>query len=106
MKGQTIIEYLMTYGWAILIIEVVILASWRLGVFEINDNCCHTEYCDKIKDEVFKWAEENDFTIYCGSTCINACRDYLKGTNITDFDCHSICPDQYDGECNYEWMSE
>ena len=32
-KGQAAMEYLMTYGWAILIIIVVIGALWKMGVF-------------------------------------------------------------------------
>ncbi|MFH1424683.1 MAG: hypothetical protein ABIG20_03305 [archaeon] len=32
-KGQTAMEYLMTYGWAIIIVVIVGVALWRLGVF-------------------------------------------------------------------------
>jgi len=32
-KGQTAMEYLMTYGWAIVIAVIVGIALWRLGVF-------------------------------------------------------------------------
>jgi len=33
IKGQTAMEYLMTYGWAILIIIVVVAALYAMGVF-------------------------------------------------------------------------
>jgi hypothetical protein len=33
MKGQTAMEYLMTYGWAILIVIIVAAALYALGVF-------------------------------------------------------------------------
>ena len=33
MKAQSAMEYLMTYGWAILIIAVVLAALFQLGVF-------------------------------------------------------------------------
>jgi energy-converting hydrogenase Eha subunit A len=33
MKGQAAMEYLMTYGWAILIVIIVAAALWALGVF-------------------------------------------------------------------------
>ena len=33
MKGQSAMEYLMTYGWAILIIVIVAAALYALGVF-------------------------------------------------------------------------
>src|SRR3989338_5866650 len=32
-KGQAAMEYLMTYGWAILIVIIVAAALWALGVF-------------------------------------------------------------------------
>jgi len=35
-KGQTAMEYLMTYGWAILIIIVVVAALYSLGVFSVS----------------------------------------------------------------------
>ncbi len=34
MKAQSAMEYLMTYGWAILIIAVVLIALFSLGVFK------------------------------------------------------------------------
>ena len=30
----TFLEYLMTYGWAVLIIVVVVASLWKMGVFE------------------------------------------------------------------------
>jgi hypothetical protein len=35
-KGQTAMEYLMTYGWAILIIMVVVAVLFYLGVFNLG----------------------------------------------------------------------
>ena len=35
-KGQAAMEYLMTYGWAILIIIVVIAALYAMGVFKVG----------------------------------------------------------------------
>ena len=34
-KGQAAMEYLMTYGWAILVIVIVLAALWYLGVFNV-----------------------------------------------------------------------
>lgn len=33
MKGQTALEYIMTYGWAILAVIVIIAALYSMGVF-------------------------------------------------------------------------
>ena len=35
-KGQTAMEYLMTYGWAILIVIVVVAALYSMGVFTVS----------------------------------------------------------------------
>ena len=32
-KGQTALEYLMTYGWMIIIIGVVAVVLWQMGIF-------------------------------------------------------------------------
>jgi len=37
MKGQAAMEYLMTYGWAILIIVVVVAALYLGGVFNVGE---------------------------------------------------------------------
>jgi len=42
MKGQATMEYLMTYGWAILIIIVVIGVLWKMGVFDYREDI---DYC-------------------------------------------------------------
>ena len=34
-KGQSAMEYLMTYGWAILIVIVVVAALYAMGVFQV-----------------------------------------------------------------------
>jgi len=35
-KGQGAMEYLMTYGWAILVVMVVGVVMWQLGIFNIG----------------------------------------------------------------------
>lgn len=37
MKGQSAIEYLMTYGWAILVILIVGVLLWQMGVFDVRN---------------------------------------------------------------------
>ena len=36
MKGQAAMEYLMTYGWAILVVIAVVAALYAMGVFRIG----------------------------------------------------------------------
>ena len=35
-KGQSAMEYLMTYGWSILIIAIVLVSLFELGIFGNN----------------------------------------------------------------------
>ncbi|MFH0860526.1 MAG: hypothetical protein V1921_04945 [Candidatus Altiarchaeota archaeon] len=35
-KGQGALEFLMTYGWALLLLIVAILMAWQLGLFNIG----------------------------------------------------------------------
>ena len=42
-KAQSAMEYLMTYGWAILIIAIVLAALFSLGIFSsggLTDGSC------------------------------------------------------------------
>ena len=41
-KTQTAMEYLMTYGWAILIVLVVVAALYSMGAFCMGENCAKT----------------------------------------------------------------
>ena len=34
-KGQTAMEYLMTYGWAILVVIIVVAALYAMGIFKL-----------------------------------------------------------------------
>jgi len=36
LKGQAALDFLMTYGWAILLIIIIIGALFALGIFDIN----------------------------------------------------------------------
>jgi hypothetical protein len=57
-------EYLLTYGWAILIIVVVIGALWKMGVFSPNEKqmataeACEIE-CGKDNMEFDRWYRDD-----------------------------------------------
>lgn len=44
-KGQAAMEYLMTYGWAILIVIVVVAALYAMGVFKIGGTAVPCSPC-------------------------------------------------------------
>jgi hypothetical protein len=41
-KGQGAMEYLMTYGWAILVVMVVGVVMWQMGIFNIGGGTATT----------------------------------------------------------------
>ena len=45
MKGQAAMEYLMTYGWAIIIIIVAVAALYAMGVFNLGGTAVPCSPC-------------------------------------------------------------
>ncbi|MBD3415587.1 MAG: hypothetical protein GF416_00435 [Candidatus Altiarchaeales archaeon] len=51
-RGQGAMEYLMTYGWAILVVMVVGIAMWRLGIFNMGGTTVTSTGFAKIKPQL------------------------------------------------------
>jgi len=51
-KGQGAMEYLMTYGWAILVVMVVGIAMWQLGIFNMGGTTVTATGFAKIKPQL------------------------------------------------------
>ncbi|MFH1056149.1 MAG: hypothetical protein V1744_08660 [Candidatus Altiarchaeota archaeon] len=51
-KGQSAMEYLMTYGWAILVVMVVGIAMWQLGIFNMGGGTVTFTGFSKIKPQL------------------------------------------------------
>lgn len=84
MKGQTAMEYLMTYGWAILIIIVVIAALYSMGVFQTPEesdvNICK-DWCNDIQTE----PQVDRKTAYIDNKgCVCELRIPIENLNCTD----------------------
>jgi hypothetical protein len=47
-KGQGAMEYLMTYGWAILVVMIVGVVLWQLGIFKIGQTSTTTSGWTKL----------------------------------------------------------
>jgi len=73
MKGQAAMEYLMTYGWAILIVIAVIAALYAMGVFRIGGAPVACSPC-------FSYFA---FVDYSSSTGILVIRNGARRINIT-----------------------
>ncbi|MFH1126362.1 MAG: hypothetical protein V1703_04490 [Candidatus Altiarchaeota archaeon] len=37
-KGQSALEYMMTYGWAILVILILAVVLWQMGILDIGES--------------------------------------------------------------------
>ena len=48
-KGQAAMEYLATYGWAIMVVMVVGVAMWRMGIFNMGSSTMTSTGFAKIK---------------------------------------------------------
>jgi hypothetical protein len=51
-KAQAAMEYLMTYGWAILVVMVVGIAMWQLGIFNMGGASLTSTGFSKIKPQL------------------------------------------------------
>jgi hypothetical protein len=51
-KGQGAMEYLMTYGWAILVVMVVGIVMWQLGIFNMGGATLTATGFAKIKPQL------------------------------------------------------
>ena len=51
-KGQGAMEYLMTYGWAILVVMIVGIVMWQLGIFNITGGATTSTGFAKIKPQL------------------------------------------------------
>jgi len=86
-KAQvTIMEYLITYGWAILIIIIVVGVLWRLGIFEPIDN----QYCADLSERMNATKYNQDIdgicTLYFCDTIESENYTAIKKCEIQDFE--------------------
>jgi hypothetical protein len=51
-KGQGAMEYLMTYGWAILVVMIVGIVMWQLGIFNIGSTALTSSGFGKLKPQL------------------------------------------------------
>ena len=62
-KGQGAMEYLMTYGWAILVVMVVGIAMWRLGIFSMGSSTMTFTGFAKLKPQLSGSGINHDGTV-------------------------------------------
>lgn len=75
-KGQGAMEYLMTYGWAILVVIIVGIVLWQSGVFGTGGG--GTSGFDKVRIEDYVYNSDGLLASY-----ENAAGGTLKKVNLT-----------------------
>jgi len=51
-KAQAAMEYLMTYGWAVLVVMIVGIVMWQLGIFNIGTTTITASGFSRIKPQL------------------------------------------------------
>jgi len=51
-RGQGAMEYLMTYGWAILVVMIVGIVMWQLGIFNLGSTSVTASGFAKLKPQL------------------------------------------------------
>ncbi len=51
-KGQGAMEYLMTYGWAILVVMIVGIVMWQLGIFNMGSTAVTASGFSRLKPQL------------------------------------------------------
>jgi len=98
VKGQTAMEYLMTYGWAILIVIVVVAALYSMGVFTLKGGVpcspCFSYFAYIDHDAINVYLRNGPRKITVGTASYNGTEDitYAHGCAGTDWPCEVSVP--------------
>ena len=79
MKSQAAMEYLMTYGWAILVIAVVLAALYSLGIF--NPNTFTPKASAGSCEVVRPFGPTTKTDVHLEGTCTNMLPKYVASFN-------------------------
>jgi len=90
-KAQAAVEFLTTYGWAVLVIVAVLIALGWLGVFNIQqqapDRCTFPLGTFTCKDVKIMWSEVTSAGHYDRLSLLVLRNDFKKSVTICDFAC-------------------
>ncbi len=85
MKGQGAMEYLMTYGWAILIVIIVGIVLWQSGVFGTQSSGI-SGFNGGIAVTDASVGTDDQLSVYLQ----NVAGETLKNVNISSTDCAAL----------------
>ncbi|MCX6694680.1 MAG: hypothetical protein NTU61_00070 [Candidatus Altiarchaeota archaeon] len=113
-KGQSAMEYLMTYGWAIMVVMVAGIALWRLGVLNIGSTAPPTATGFTTIKPIMSSCELTGDTSDCpfGTSCssMNHCAGIFKCTFLNEAGAPiritNLRISTERGPCGRMWMSK
>ena len=89
-KGQSAMEYLMTYGWAIIVVTIAVIVIWQLGIFSIGSTT-GPGYSGFGEVNLADFSYTSSGTFRCvltndagGAVTIDAVTAKIHGTDYTD----------------------
>ncbi|MDD5111942.1 MAG: hypothetical protein PHG85_05310 [Candidatus Altiarchaeota archaeon] len=88
-RGQGAMEYLMTYGWAVLVVMIVGIVMWRLGIFNLGGTPATSSGFVKIMPQLSTCR----LTTSGNFTCIftNGAGGYIRINSITASSSGTAC---------------
>lgn len=91
-RGQASLEFLLTYGWAILIIIVIALVLWQMGMFNLGGRVQpgSSGFWGVSPETEFAYRENGDLQIALGNRVggnitINAVNVTVQGETFEDY---------------------
>ncbi|HDH41142.1 MAG TPA: hypothetical protein ENG12_01865 [Candidatus Altiarchaeales archaeon] len=93
-KGQTALEFLLTYGWAILIITVAALLMWQWGLFNPGGQIQpgSSGFWGVVPYEDFRYTENGTLTIPISNKVGGEVTILEVNVTVTDFNYNDINP--------------
>ncbi|MFH1126363.1 MAG: hypothetical protein V1703_04495 [Candidatus Altiarchaeota archaeon] len=109
-KGQGAMEYLMTYGWAVLVVMIVGIVMWQLGIFNIGTTSVTSSGFPKIKPQLTscKMTTGGDFSCLFTNGAGSGIAVNETAIEVGGVTCTSTAPDpgtRFNVEDNFEVAS-
>jgi len=89
LKGQGAMEYLMTYGWVIMVLMVVGLVLWQMGIFGMDQSMVTFTGFTKIKPQIAGTGLTTDGIFTAVFTNTVGTKISIKGVRVTDLNANA-----------------
>ena len=82
-KGQGAMEYLMTYGWAIMVVMIVGIVLWQLGVFKLGTSGTGTAGFGAVKPIDHSCSDANTLDMVVMNAAGSSVTMNITGVDVT-----------------------